>query len=499
MLDSYTSGVLMHPSSLPGSFSIGDLGPAARQYADSLQRSGQSWWQVLPINPVGPGESPYSTTCSLAGEELLISPHDLQSLGLIKSKLPKALLTSNKVNFRKARKEKSPLFAEAFEAFAKRSDLQKQMASWKQKQNWLEDYSLYRACAEHLKQCDWSLWPKDLKNREPKALENMKRSLKNEIAYIEFLQFLFALQWKALRTYASDRGIKFMGDLPIFVSHGSSDVWANQNLFCLRPDGSMKVVAGVPPDPFFADGQKWGNALYDWPKHQAQSFSWWCERFKSLLEAFDMVRIDHFIGFHHYWEIPADAPTAKTGRWVRTPGKELFQALKASLGSIPMIAEDLGSVTPEVWALRDQFEIPGMRVLQFGFYGDEGSLYHNPSRYVASCVAYGGTHDNNTISGWYDDIKKDRKRKVMFRQLEQLLGKNGKEAAQTMLRLSLECTAKLVINQMQDILYLDGKHRMNVPGTPTGNWCWRMNPKAFTKAKEQEWALLTEASGRHLR
>jgi 4-alpha-glucanotransferase len=411
------SGILLHLSSLPGPYYCGDLGKAAYRFANFLAAAGQSWWQMLPVNPIGLGNSPYSTTCTFAGDPLYI---DLE--GLVKDEFLKKkeiakpqVLSPGRVNYQKTRRFREARLKKAYARFTVAGGNKKpaRFAQFLAKNEyWLEDFALFCVLARKYKTPDWRNWPPDLRRRKPSALSEIQAANQPELDYIKFLQFIFFTQWSQLKTYLRNLGIGLIGDLPIFVGFQSSDVWARQKYFQLNRDGSKKYVAGVPPDYYCPEGQLWGNPLYNWPALKKDGFSWWIERIKHITNQFDVVRLDHFIGFYRYWEIAADSKTAQNGRYRKTPGRELFQALESNLRDLPFIAEDLGTVVPGVYALRDEFGLPGMRVLQFGFGNEASAKYHLPFSYCPNSVVYTGTHDNNTAVGWYDEATKEAKKKT---------------------------------------------------------------------------------------
>ena len=399
------SGILLHPTSLPGPHGVGDLGPAAYQFVNFLARAGQRYWQMLPVGPLGGGASPYDSPSAFAGSALLISLETLVERGLLERNevaCPRAFQSARQARFPAAIRYRERRLRRAFARFqarlgdGERAELE---LFAQQQRHWLPDYTLFRALKAARGGQSWTTWPIELKRREPSALERARRELSTEVQYQEFLQFEFARQWSKLRDYASSRGVRLLGDVPMFVAHDGSDVWAHQAIFQLDEQGEQRVVAGVPPDYFSADGQRWGNPLYDWNVLRETGYAWWLARFQSTLERFDGLRLDHFIAFHRYWEIPAHSPSAREGRFVGVPGEDFFDKVRSTLGQLPFIAEDLGLITPEVAALRDRFEMPGMRVLEFAF-ADPSSRDYQPHRFPKRTVVYTGTHDNDTVVGW---------------------------------------------------------------------------------------------------
>jgi 4-alpha-glucanotransferase len=476
------SGLLLHISSLPSDYICGDLGKAAYRFADFLKAGGQSWWQMLPVNPIGLGNSPYSTLCSFAGEPLYIDLEALIHDGfLAKPELSKPqVLPPNRVNYQNARRFREPLLRKAFERFyAKVQCLESPKYNQFQKEQryWLDDFALFCVFAKKFRTHSWIKWPSNIRKHKSAALNDARKSFKEDLEFIKFLQFMFFVQWFKLKSYLNRLGIGLIGDIPLFVGHQSSDVWAKQKYFRLKNDGAKKFVTGVPPDYYCPKGQLWGHPLYNWNVMQKDGFKWWIQRFRHMMTLFDVVRLDHFIGFHRCWEIRAESKTAKNGRFRKTPGRALFQKLKALLGDLPIIAEDLGTVVPEVYTLRDEFQLPGMRVLQFGFGNDRTADYHLPFSYTPNSVVYTGTHDNNTVVGWYDEAKKDLKKKEKTYNLERIhayLGVKRTEIHWEMIREAMKSVANLCIFPVQDILGLDANDRVNIPGTAKGNWRWRM-------------------------
>ena len=465
VLDQRASGVLLHPTSLPGRHGCGDLGAEAREFASWLSHAGQRFWQMLPVGPVGYGNSPYSALSSFAGNPLLISLDRLVDEGL----LPRSSLHDpppfkpRRTDYAAARAWREAQLRRAFEAFAKRTSDQPAFESFCSSQAfWLEDFALYSAIKRSRGDKAWTEWEPELRARDKGAMDRARLALRGEIEQQRFEQFLFARQWQALRDDCAAQGIALIGDLPIFVAHDSADVWAHRELFFLDPQGQPTVIAGVPPDYFSATGQRWGNPLYRW---EEPTLKWWLARFAKLLEMFDALRLDHFIGFTRYWEIPASEPTAMNGHWVPGPGARLFDRL----GKAPLIAEDLGAVTPEVTALRDRYSFPGIKLLQFAFGTDPQAATFLPHHYSRNSVAYTGTHDNDTTVGWFSHIPAAERAKALV-----YIGGTGKEIHWEMLRAVWASVANIAIAPMQDICGLGTEARMNHPGTLEGNWEWRL-------------------------
>lgn len=495
------SGILLHPTSLPGPFGVGDLGPSAHAFLDFLTETGQRWWQILPLGPTGHGNSPYQSYSSHAGNTLLISPELLARDGLLSARdwAEYPSFSDDRVEFDAVIAAKSGLLHRAHERFGPGPP--EFLAFVQENAQWLDGYALFMALKEHHRGAPWYEWAPSLAHRAPEALARVHEELRDLVHYYQFTQFLFARQWKAIRTSCAARGIELIGDLPIFVAQDSADVWTRPDLFWLDEHGRPTVVAGVPPDYFAATGQLWGNPLYKWEAHAAEHFAWWVDRLKSQLARVDLVRLDHFRGFQAYWEVPADAPTAESGRWAPGPGSAFLEALRDALGGLPLVAEDLGDITPDVFALRDRFELPGMRVLQFGLEGDRGTEYHLPYSFVNHCVAYTGTHDNNTALGWFTtpvsgaepERSYQRKQREFARNA---LGSNGDEVHWDAIRAVFSSVADTVVILLQDVLGLGGFARMNVPGTAEGNWSWRFRSGQLRSATRARLATLTSVFGR---
>lgn len=472
------SGILLHPTSLPGRFGIGDLGPEAERFVDFLAEAGQKWWQILPLGPTGFGNSPYQSHSSYAGNPLLISPERMVECGWLD---PSDLddyppLPEDRADFDSVSEAKERLFRRAF---ARLSGDPPALAAFRGAEaDWLGDYSLYTALkAAHGGEA-WNTWEPDVVARKPKALARWRAELAEEVRRAEFVQFLFHEQWTRLRSYAHERNLGFIGDLPIFVAGDSADVWGRPDLFEIGEDGKPLAVAGVPPDFFSADGQLWGNPLYDWSAHLDEDFAWWTARMKGTTDRVDLVRLDHFRGFESFWAVPADAPTAAFGRWMKSPGYEFLNALRKGLGGLPLIAEDLGDITPEVQALRDAFNLPGMRILQFAFGDDPLASEYLPYRHIPHCVVYTGTHDNDTTKGWFaiESTSTTQSPDLVSAErafVRRFLGSDGSHIAWDLTRLAFASVADTAIVPLQDLLELDGSARMNMPGRAVGNWGWR--------------------------
>lgn len=472
------SGILLHPTSLPGEYGIGNVGEPAYDFVDFLSTSGQRLWQVLPLGPTGYGDSPYQSFSAFAGNHLLISLAELVSEGLLASSdlntaLPSVSPSPDRVDYGTVIDFKQAVLRESYARFqAQASRAQRgEFAEFQDaNQSWLDDYALYMALKDHFGGGSWNEWDKDIRTRETDAIAAWTDRLANDIAFQQYLQFQFFRQWLALRRYANRRAIRIVGDIPIFVAYDSADTWANPDLFYFDAEGNPTVVAGVPPDYFSETGQLWGNPLYRWDAMAANSYAWWIDRFAATFRQVDFVRVDHFRGFEAYWEVPADAETAVNGAWVEGPGAELFHAVARELGELPIIAEDLGVITPKVEALREELGFPGMKILQFAFNGDNGSAYL-PHNYGSNYVVYTGTHDNDTTCGWFESAPESERQFAL-----QYTGSDGREFHWDFIRLALSSVADMAIVPLQDVLGLGTEARMNFPGRRSGNWTWRYTP-----------------------
>ena len=482
-LNERAAGILLHITSLPGPYGAGDLGAGARAFADFLAASGQRWWQMLPVSPAGAGHSPYSGSSAFAGDPMLIDLDDLVARGLLEGHALEAL-PEERSDFERAREVRRAALHVATRALGRGAA---GLAAFRTRErSWLGDYALFMALHDRHGGAAWTEWDRGLATRQPAALEQARRDLAQEILHYELEQLLFDEQWRSLRAYCKERGVGLIGDIPIFVAHDSADVWANRSLFRLDETGQPTHVAGVPPDYFSKTGQRWGNPLYRWKALKRSHYAWWIDRFRKLLGRFDVIRLDHFIGFVRYWEVPASEATAEHGRYLKGPGADLFEATRRALGSVPFIAEDLGSVTPAVLALRDQFELPGMRVLQFAFGGDAQAEAFLPHAYTPRSVAYTGTHDNDTIVGWFEgegagpgnprslaQAAKEREAAIDY-----VAGPGASHLAGPvhweMMRALYASVARTTIIPMQDVLGLGNDARMNSPGAANGNWEWRL-------------------------
>lgn len=476
-LDQRSAGVLLHPTSLPGSLGSGDLGREASGFVDFCAAAGLRWWQMLPIGPIGPGNSPYSSSSAFAGNPLLIDLERLVHDGLLERRdlRPPVGIAANRVRYgvvARFRMQALRRAHRAFSAFGHADGLK--LVPRHRAARWLEDYALYCALRDHYRGAPWHRWPAPLRRRDAAALETARRELADEIHFHHFVQQLFMRDWARLREYARQRSVALMGDIPIFVSHDSADVWANQRLYQLDPSGRARQVSGCPPDSFSATGQLWGHPQYHWPAHRRTGFRWWIERFEAAFERFDAVRIDHFLGFYRVWSIPGSARTAQRGRYVPSPGRELFAALRKALGKLEIVAEDLGAVVPEARALRDQCGFPGMRILQNAFW--DGARYDQPHNYPRNCVAYTGTHDNETFIGWFRGLRPRRGRDdlTVRERTVRYLASHPRSINAGAIRALYASHADVVIVPLQDMLGLGNEARMNKPATTRGNWEWRV-------------------------
>jgi len=486
-----SSGILLHISSLPGGHGIGDLGPSAHQFADFLAASGMKIWQVLPVGPTGYGDSPYQLFSAFAGNPLFIDLGGLRKAGLLSNDdLNQAPAWAiDRVDYSAVIEFKMNNLRLAADRFA--NDTQSSLAGEFEifcatESSWLNDYALFMAIKEAHQGVAWSSWPRDIRDRETSALQQWSSRLSQEVKAQKFYQFIFFQQWEDLKAHCSSVGVRMMGDLPIYVAHDSSDVWAHREFFHLDPAGRPTVVAGVPPDYFSATGQLWGNPIYRWDVLAKSDYEWWIERFRRALKLFDMFRVDHFRGFEAYWEVPGDADTAAGGRLVRAPGAELFRTLQQHLGDLPVVAENLGVITPEVEAIRAEFGFPGMSLLQFAFGNDPQGPSFRPHNYVRELVAYTGSHDNDTTEGWWnstvsvdstrtaEDIRKEREFTRAY------LGFWDEPVNWVFIRAVMASVADTAIIPLQDVLGLGSEARMNLPGTKSGNWSWRYAPDSLT-------------------
>ncbi|MCL4506586.1 MAG: 4-alpha-glucanotransferase [Chloroflexi bacterium] len=490
-----SNGVLLHPTSFPGRYGIGEFNEYAYRFVDFLVDTGQKLWQVLPLGPTGYGDSPYQCFSAFAGNPLLINLDQLVSENALSAddlaQAPR--FPAERVDYGPVIEFKNAVLRKSLAHFRQHATPDQETDFWtfcERNAAWLDDYALFMALKDAHGGAVWNTWERDIARREPSAVKVWRDKLQTEVQTYQHLQYHFFKQWLALKRYANDKGIRIVGDIPIFVAYDSADAWAHRELFYFDEDGNSTVIAGVPPDYFSPTGQRWGNPLYRWDVMQQQGFAWWIDRCRAAFGLYDFVRIDHFRGFEAYWEVPASEPTAIYGRWVKSPGYELFHAIENALGKLAIIAEDLGIITPEVEALRDTFEFPGMRVLQFAFVADTKSTYL-PHNYIPNCVAYSGTHDNNTTVGWFESLDPATRAQVL-----RYTGADGSQIHWDMIRLLMMSVAGMTVATMQDLMGLDERSRMNMPGRPDGNWGWRYTPDMLTDAIKSQLAEMTAAYGR---
>jgi 4-alpha-glucanotransferase len=469
-----SAGILLHPTSLPGKFGIGDLGSEAYKFIDFLKEAGQTLWQVFPLGPTGYGDSPYQCFSAFAGNPLLISPEKLKEDGFLSDDGFENTIQSDRkrIDYGQAIEYKKSILKKAYinlrnNSNGQEKDFEKFCNSHKE---WLDDFALFMALKDHHGGAVWSSWEKGLVQRDKKVLADWENKLSDDIQYQKFVQFNFFIQWDSVRKYANEQGIKIIGDMPIFIAYDSSDLWANKELFTVDEEGKLNFVAGVPPDYFSETGQLWGNPLYKWEEMEKDDFLWWRKRFSSLFKLVDIVRIDHFRGFEAYWKIPGGEKTAQKGKWTKAPGEKLFNTLKKHLGELPILAEDLGVITPPVEALRDQFGFPGMKVLQFAF-GTKMETKFLPHNFIPNCLVYTGTHDNDTTRAYFE--KEKEKDGDIFEHAQKYLNYYGNDILSELIRVAYASVANIVIIPMQDILNLGADARMNFPSTTGGNWSWR--------------------------
>ena len=491
------SGVLLHVTSLPSRYGIGDVGPAAVAWVERLHDAGQRWWQALPLGPTGYGDSPYQSLSSFAGNPLLISPDWLIEDELVRpADCAGGSFSSATVEFEAVTRFKYPLLETAWKNFraGARPDLRTDFEHFcEEHAHWLDDYALFRALKATYDGASYLDWPDAVIHRVPAALDQARRDLTSQVDRVRFVQFLIFRQGARLKAHARAKDVRLIGDLPFFVSPDSSDVWASPELFLLDESHQPRVVAGVPPDYFTAQGQRWGNPIYDWDALAARGYRWCIDRMRALLAHVDAIRLDHFRAFAAAWHIPAEAPTAQSGRWMPGPSTGFFGAVDKDLGGLPFVAEDLGIITPDVSALRDEFHIPGTRVLQFAFDGHADNPYL-PHNYVANTIVYTGTHDNPTTRGWYEDLP-DAERGNLWRYVKRAPG-TGADAAPTLLNLAWSSAAALTIAPLQDVLNLGREARMNQPGSTRGNWRWRVTDDQLSGSALESLHDLTRATGR---
>lgn len=491
------SGILVHPTSFPSPYGIGDLGDGAYEFIDFLEETGQHLWQVLPLGPTGFGDSPYQGFSAFAGQPLIISPDKLAKMGLLANEdlqnIPQ--WDPHRVDYGPVITYKTGLLKKAWANFCKTEDqeLKKEFDDFcQQEKDWLDDYTLFMACKDHHEGRSWLEWEDEIRVPDTAAKNAWREKLAEDIHYYSFVQFIFQKQWMELRDYAHEKEVKIIGDIPIFVALDSADVWADKKQFQLDTKGYPTSVAGVPPDYFSATGQLWGNPLYDWSYHKQTKFAWWIKRIKRQLALTDYLRIDHFRGFEAYWSVPADEETAINGKWVKAPGEELFRMVQKELGAdLPIWAEDLGVITDEVEALRDKFGFPGMKVLQFGF-GDMDDQKYIPFYYTTTnCICYTGTHDNDTTMGWYAEQTEEIRDRV-----RRFGNTDGNMLGYDFIRFCMGSIAKYAIFPIQDLLLLGSEARMNTPGVAAANWAFRYVSEDLREDRKEWLRRTTELFGR---
>jgi len=490
-------GCLVHPTSFPGKYGMGDFGSEARTFIDFLQRTHQTIWQVLPLTPTGYGNSPYASYSAFAGNVYLISPDILHNKGLLTEKEIKSIELPSKetADYDSSFQNKDRVYQLAADRFYENisKDEEKAFDAFKKRnKHWLDDYVLFMACSLHYDKQPWNTWDPDLAQRKPKALKSYRKKFSKEIKLQYWLQFEFDNQWNDLKNYANERNIRVVGDIPIFVDHNSADVWANPKYFEVDEQGNRQLVAGVPPDYFSKTGQLWGNPLYKWDELEKDGFSWWIDRFKHMFNACDAIRVDHFRGFDAYWEVDASQKTAEVGEWVDGPGKKLFDAILEKCGELPIIAEDLGFMTEGVQKLRDNYNFPGMKIIQFAFDSDSTNSFL-PHNYSQNSVVYSGTHDNDTTIGWYNTAGQTEQHRART-----YTRSSGEEMHWEFIRLGMISVSDQAIFPLQDYMGLDGSHRMNVPGTSSGNWLWRYTTKMLEQVDEEQIKHLADLSNRQI-
>ncbi len=510
MAKSRCSGILLHPTALPGPFGIGDFGPSAYDFIEFLKETDQQLWQVLPLNHTGFGNSPYMCLSAYAGSPALVSLQLLAKEGLLdpgEIARPPAF-PAQYIDFGWALGYKMPFLMKAFSNFKNRytDKLPDEFYAFIESNAfWLEDYALFAALKDFHHGLPWTQWERDARVRNPDALAGWRNRLMDEIRFWMFVQYLFFKQWASVREYCRAAGIRIIGDIPLYVAHDSAEVWSKPELFQLDAQGQPLVIAGVPPDYFSSTGQRWGNPIYRWDRMADEGYDWWIDRFRINLLLVDVLRLDHFRGFEAYWEIPADEPTAVNGRWVKGPGAKLFKAVEAKLGKIEIIAEDLGVITPEVDILRDRLGYPGMRILQMAFGNDPKAGDYRPHNYTRNCVCYTATHDHNTTLGWFtaapgtqttqshEEIRSERSAVLQY------LNTDGSEIHWDFIRMAIASVADTAIFPLQDVLGLPSAARMNLPGTSQGNWQWRFESGMLTAEIRDRLKTLTGIYGRAAR
>jgi 4-alpha-glucanotransferase len=470
-----SAGILLHPTSLPGKYGIGDLGPEAFHFIDFLASAGQTLWEVLPLGPTGYGDSPYQCFSAFAGNPYIVSPDRLRDEGLLTSddldRIPN--FKPHEIDFGRLIEYKMDILQRAYKRYRllPKAPLTAEFEKFSKKnKSWLDDFALFMAVKQHHDGKNWVSWEPEIRGRKPKAVKEWSEKLADEIDFNKFIQFLFFHQWATVKAYANSKGIRIVGDLPIFIAYDSSDAWSHRNLFTIADDGTPLTVAGVPPDYFSPTGQLWGNPLYRWDEMKKDDFLWWRKRIASMLDVVDIIRIDHFRGFEAFWEVPGSAATAEHGKWVKAPGMKFFSTLKRYMGDLPILAEDLGLITKPVIALRDAFNFPGMKILQFAF-GSEMEKKFLPHNHIQNCVVYTGSHDNDTTRGFFEKAKHESN--DIYTSVQTYLDYHGDDLRFELIRTAYASVANIVVIPMQDVLNLGAEARMNFPGKLGGNWNWR--------------------------
>ncbi|HQD27041.1 MULTISPECIES: 4-alpha-glucanotransferase [Methanoculleus] len=492
------SGILLHITSLPSEYGIGDFGPAAYRFVEALEQARQHYWQILPLNPTQAGyaHSPYSSPSAFALNTLLISPEMLVRDGLLrKSELePAPEFSERRTAYKAAAWYRERLFSMAYRRFRGSGPDREFETFCDASRWWLDDHALFVALKDHFHGEAWDRWPEEIRSRQPEALKEMRELLEERIRKEKFLQYVAARQWSALRRHCARHGIQVIGDIPIYVAYDSVDVWANPGIFKLDENLRPNVVAGVPPDIFSKTGQLWGNPVYDWPVLKKLGYDWWVRRIARSGELYDLFRIDHFRAFADYYEVPAGDATAEHGTWVDGPGADFFETLARRFPCFAIVAEDLGANTPAVQALLDRFDLPGMKILLFAFGGGIEKSPHIPHNYVPNLICYTGTHDNNTARGWFEEEASEEDKARFFAYIGRKVGAD--EVHRELIRLAMTSVARVCIIPMQDLLGLGSEARMNYPSTTEGNWVWRMTPEEFAGAPFEWLRGLTELTGR---
>ena len=497
------SGVLLHPTSLPSAYGIGDMGPCAYRFADFLDAAKQSYWQILPLNPTdqGIGNSPYSSPSAFAGNTLLISPELLVESGFLASKEVTGPFPfpEGRCDFGSVIPFKAKLFDLAYERFkGKEAERALYDEFCSKNERWIEDFALFMVIKNHFSGRAWWEWDQGLRERNQRDLVNFRELYHDQVEKEKFLQYVFFRQWLALRSYCGNKGVKLIGDIPIYVNYDSVEVWTHPEIFKLDEEGNLTVVAGVPPDYFSKTGQLWGNPIYRWDLLQRARFPWWFDRIGHNFQLFDILRIDHFRGFVGFWEVPATEKTAIHGRWVQAPALDFFEALLERYPVDSFIAEDLGYITEDVKEIMNRFGFPGMRILQFGFEGDPANHPYLPHNFIPNCVAYTGSHDNNTLRGWFERETKPEDKRNLCRYIGREV--SGGDVSGELIRILMMSVANTVIVPVQDLLGLGEEARMNRPSTPTGNWEWRLLPDQMTQRHAdllEEWTSIYGRASDH--